>query len=92
MTEVGYESIEIAKRNGSWNILDDVEELKTPSDLAEALQNQGEAEAYFLSLSKSVKKGILQWLVLAKRPETRTKRIREITELAAQKMKPQQFR
>ena len=92
MTEVGYESIEIAKRNGSWNILDDVEELKIPSDLVEALQNQNEAEAYFLSLSKSVKKGILQWLVLAKRPETRTKRIREITELAAQKMKPQQFR
>jgi len=43
---------------------------------------------FFLSLSKSVRKAILQWLVLAKLPETRQKRIAEIVELAAQKQKP----
>jgi hypothetical protein len=35
---------------------------------------------------------MLQWLVLAKRPETRMKRITEIVALAAQGMKPKQFR
>jgi len=41
-----------------------------------------------LGLSKSVRKAILQWLVLAKRPETRQKRITEIVELAEQKLRP----
>lgn len=34
---------------------------------------------------------ILQWLVLAKRFETRQKRIAEIAEHAGQKTKPKQF-
>ncbi len=88
----GYESISKAKQNGSWTILDEVEELKIPEDLAEALTTQPGAEEYFLKLSKSVKKGMLQWLVLAKRPDTRQKRIAEIAELAAQQLKPKQFR
>lgn len=92
MTQAGYESIEIAKKNGSWSILDDVEELKIPKDLEKAFKSHAGAKAYFVSLSKSVKKGILQWLVLAKRPETRQKRIAEIAELAGQQLKPKQFR
>jgi|GEM_PF-3287905 len=46
---------------------------------------------YFLSLSKSVRKAMLQWLVLAKRAETREKRITEIVECAGKNMKPKQF-
>ncbi|SDE94761.1 YdeI/OmpD-associated family protein [Chitinophaga filiformis] len=92
MTQAGYESIEVAKRNGSWSILDDVEELKIPKDLEKAFRSHAGAKAYFVGLSKSVKKSILQWLVLAKRPETRQKRIAEIVELAGQQLKPKQFR
>ncbi len=92
MTPAGLVSIEIAKQNGSWLILDDVEELKIPEDLAEEFKNKPGSKEYFLSLSNSIKKSILQWLVLAKRPETRRKRITEIAELAAQKLKPKQFR
>ena len=88
MTEAGYKSIEIAKQNGSWTILDEVEELLIPQDLEIALKNKPNAEDFFLSLSKSVRKAILQWLVLAKRPETRQNRITEIAELASQKLKP----
>ena len=43
-------------------------------------------------LSRSDKRNILQWLVLAKRSETRQKRIVEIVELARQGQKPKQFR
>jgi uncharacterized protein YdeI (YjbR/CyaY-like superfamily) len=92
MTQAGYESIETAKQNGSWTILDDVEELKIPKDLANEFKNKPGAKDYFIGLSKSVRKSILQWLVLAKRPETRQKRINEIAELASHKLKPKQFR
>lgn len=91
MTEAGYISIEIAKQNGSWTILDAVEELIIPKDLETALKVKSDAMDYFLSLSKSVKKAMLQWLVLAKRDETRQKRIAEIVELAVKKQKPKQF-
>ncbi|WP_316834346.1 YdeI/OmpD-associated family protein [Pedobacter nutrimenti] len=88
MTEAGHKSIEIAKQNGSWTILDEVEELMVPKDLEMELKNRPSSERFFIGLSRSVKKAILQWLVLAKRPETRQKRIAEIVDLAAQQQKP----
>ena len=91
MTEAGYASIDVAKQNGSWTMLDDVEELIVPEDLKERLNTNSIAKTFFNNLSKSSKKAMLQWLVLAKRPETRQKRIAEIVGLAAQKLKPKQF-
>jgi uncharacterized protein YdeI (YjbR/CyaY-like superfamily) len=92
MTEAGLKSIEVAKTNGSWTNLDEVEELIVPMDLAQALIAEPSAEDYFNGLSKSIRKMMLQWIVLAKRPETREKRIAELAKQAAQKMKPKQFR
>lgn len=91
MTQAGHESIEIARRNGSWTILDEVEELIIPPDLEKAFRKHKGSKEYFLSLSKSVRKMLLTWIVLAKRPETRQKRIDEIAGRAGQKMKPAQF-
>jgi uncharacterized protein YdeI (YjbR/CyaY-like superfamily) len=88
MTKAGFESIEIAKQNGSWTILDEVEELIIPQDLEQAFITQQGSKDYFLSLSKSVRKAILQWIVLAKQPATRQKRIAEIAELASKQLKP----
>lgn len=88
MTEAGYKSIETAKQNGSWTLLDEVEELIVPYDLEEAFKTHEGSKDYFSSLSKSSKKMILQWIVLAKRPETRQKRITEIATLAAKHEKP----
>jgi uncharacterized protein YdeI (YjbR/CyaY-like superfamily) len=91
LTAAGYTSVETAKANGSWTILDDVEKLIIPKDLEiQFLSNPGSGD-FFLSLSKSVRKAMLQWLVLAKKADTRQKRITEIAELAAQKLKPKQF-
>ncbi len=92
MAEAGLEVIERAKQNGSWSILDKVEELEIPKDLSKEFKARPGSRQYFLSLSKSSRKAILQWLVLAKRPETREKRLTEIAELAAQNLKPKQFR
>jgi uncharacterized protein YdeI (YjbR/CyaY-like superfamily) len=92
MTEAGLESVERAKQNGSWTILDQVEELHVPEDLLAAFEVNTGAKEYFTSLSKSVKKMLLYWVVSAKRPETRQNRINEIAVLAAQNLKPKQFR
>jgi uncharacterized protein YdeI (YjbR/CyaY-like superfamily) len=92
MTHAGFHSIEIAKENGSWHVLDEAEALTMPMDLAKEFNAHPGSEDFFLSLSPSTKKNMLQWLVLAKRPETRQKRLIEIAALAAQKMKPKQFR
>lgn len=91
MQSAGYEIIEKAKENGSWIILDEVEELTIPEDLEKEFEANPGSKDFFMSLSKSVKKGILQWIVLAKRPETRQNRIKEIAILAAQNLKPKQF-
>lgn len=92
MSQAGFESIAKAKENGSWTILDEVEDLIIPEDLEAAFEANDGSKDFFLSISKSVRKAILQWLVLAKQQTTRQKRINEIAELATQKLKPKQFR
>jgi uncharacterized protein YdeI (YjbR/CyaY-like superfamily) len=92
MTKAGMERVETAKQNGYWTILDEAEALIIPNDLELEFQKSHNAKEYFLSLSRSDKRNILQWLVLAKRQETREKRITEIVELAEQNLKPKQFR
>lgn len=91
MTQAGFESVEIAKQNGSWTISDDVEELIIPQDLEHELDARPGAKDFFLNLSKSVRKVMLHRLVMAKQPATRQKRINEIVEEVAQKRKPKQF-
>jgi uncharacterized protein YdeI (YjbR/CyaY-like superfamily) len=91
IAEAGIKSIEIAKKNGSWTILDAVENLEIPLDLDQKLAQTPEAKDYFLSLSKSVQKQVLYWIISAKRPETRQKRIDEIVIAAANREKPTQF-
>ena len=91
MTHAGLACIQIAKQNGSWSILDSVEALEIPADLKEALTAHANAMNFFLSLRKSTKKALLQWIVLAKRAETRKKRIQEVATLASKQQKPKQF-
>lgn len=88
MTPAGLDAVDAAKANGSWTILDEVEELMLPQDLEQALQAQVGAAPFFDTLSRSHRRTLLQWLVLAKRPETRRKRIEGIAEACAQGRKP----
>ena len=81
MMPAGYASIEVAKKNGSWTILDEVEELIIPDDLEAAFAERPGSKDHFMSLSKSARKVLLSGLVFAKRPETRQKRIDEIVSL-----------
>jgi uncharacterized protein YdeI (YjbR/CyaY-like superfamily) len=92
MQEAGYQSIELAKENGSWTILDAVEALIVPEDLTVGFANYKGSIEYYNGLSNSAKKTLLYWLNSAKRTATRQKRILEIVENASNNMKPKQFR
>lgn len=92
ITEAGLQSVAVAKQNGSWTILDEIEALVVPQDLEAALNTKPAAKEYFEGLSKSVKKMYLYWVMSAKRPETRQKRISEIVENAALGTKPKALR
>jgi len=48
MTSAGYASIERAKENGSWSILDDAEALVIPQDLAGSIEHPGAGQGLFL--------------------------------------------
>lgn len=84
MAEAGLKSIEVAKENGSWTIIDSVENLEIPEELKQAFANHKGVMEYFESLSKSDKKFILHRIASAKREETRAKRVVEIIEKISQ--------
>jgi uncharacterized protein YdeI (YjbR/CyaY-like superfamily) len=83
MMPAGLAAIERAKANGSWEILDSVERMEVPDDLAAALDAHPPAAASFAAFPPSARKMLLGWLVTARRPDTRARRIEEIAESAA---------
>jgi uncharacterized protein YdeI (YjbR/CyaY-like superfamily) len=91
MAKAGFDCIATAKQNGTWSLMDDVENLIIPEDLSVALNANEGSMAFFQRQTKSMKKGMLYWVVAAKRVETRKKRIAEIARSAAQGIRPSQF-
>jgi uncharacterized protein YdeI (YjbR/CyaY-like superfamily) len=81
MLPAGKAAIEAAKANGAWTLLDDVENLVVPDDLAAALAARPGARERWDGLSRSIRRATLERLVHAKRPETRAKRIAEALDL-----------
>jgi len=83
MTTVGIEKVEAAKKDGSWNFLDDIENLVVPEDLKKNLDDDEKAFKNFEAFTTSKKKQILYWVASAKRQDTRDRRIKKIVESAA---------
>lgn len=79
----GAATIDAAKADGSWSLLDDVEDLVVPADLAAALDEAGARDTWE-AFPRSVKRVHLVRLVEAKRPATRAERLRVISAEAAQ--------
>jgi uncharacterized protein YdeI (YjbR/CyaY-like superfamily) len=92
MEPAGLAAIAAAKADGSWSRLDAVEALIVPDDLAAALGQLPDAALHFAAFPRSVRRGILEWIVQAKRPETRAARIAETARLAASNRRANQWR
>ena len=91
MEQAGMDSITIAKQNGSWTFLDAVEALEVPKDLKAAFDQHEIAQNFYNELSNSLKKGVLYWVISAKRQATREKRIQDIVDSALEGRLPKHF-
>jgi len=87
MYESGLKSIEIAKKNGSWNGLDEVESGVVPRDLSAAFEKHPIALHNYKNFAPSYRKSYLYWLNQAKREATRKKRISEIIDYCSRNIK-----
>lgn len=83
MTDAGRAVVERAKADGTWSLLDEVEQGILPPDLLAAFDAHPGAHERFDAFARSVRRSILVWIVQAKRPETRAARIAETVEKAA---------
>ncbi len=83
MAPAGLAAIERARANGAWTVLDDVENLVVPDDLAAALNANPPAEVHWTAFPPSARKAILWWIRQAQRPATRAARIEQAATLAA---------
>lgn len=87
MLPAGQAAIDQAKANGMWTLLDDVENLVVPDDLAAALAGTGSARANWDGFSPSARRMMLGWVVQARRSETRADRIARIADGASRNEK-----
>ena len=92
MAAAGLAKVEAAKQDGSWTMLDAVENLEMPDDLARALKAFANARTHWDAFPRSVKRGILEWITQAKKPETRARRVEETARLAAENKRANQWR
>ena len=65
MLPAGLAAIEEAKRRGTWTLLDDVEDLVVPDDLAAAFDADPPARANWDAFSRSAPAALLEWIVQA---------------------------
>ncbi len=87
MAPAGLGKIDEARRDGSWSLLDDVEDMIEPPELTAALARSPSARRNYDGFPPSARKGILLWIGSAKRPETRARRIEETVRLAARNLR-----
>lgn len=88
MAPAGIATVERAKSNGTWTLLDSVERLEVPPDLAAALAARSPADVNFASWPPSVRKQALTSLAYARRPETRLARIQKLVDAARRNVRP----
>jgi len=92
MAPAGLAKIDAAKADGTWTLLDSVENLEVPDDLAAALDRFSAARANFEAFPRSARRGILEWIVQAKTAATRAKRVEETARLAQENQRANQWR
>jgi len=90
MAPAGLAAVAAAEADGSWTALDAIEDLVEPDDLRAALDADADARREWDGFPRSAKRAILEWVLSAKRPETRARRVAETAEQAAQGLRANQ--
>ncbi|MGB3186726.1 MAG: YdeI/OmpD-associated family protein [Ornithinimicrobium sp.] len=80
----GQAAIDRAHQDGTWTALDGVEAVLIPDDLAAAFSERPGSAQEFAAFPRGVRRGILEWIARAKRPQTRANRIAETATMAQQ--------
>lgn len=79
----GLAAIARAQQNGAWTSLDAAEAGTVPDDLAAALAADAAAARHFAAFAATARKMILTWVLGARQPATRARRVAETVRLAA---------
>ncbi len=85
MTKDGLEKVQQAKKTGLWDKSDRAEiNFEMPMELSDALAKNKKAKEFFEQLAPTYQKHFIGWITVAKRPETKEKRIAESIALLKQ--------
>jgi uncharacterized protein YdeI (YjbR/CyaY-like superfamily) len=79
LEDAGRAAIAAARADGSWALLDEVVQGIVPDDLAAAFAARPGSRQQWDAFPWSARRGMLEWLVTAKREDTRARRIAKIT-------------
>ncbi len=82
MTDAGRRAVAVAQANGWWTLMDSVEDLLEPDELATALDAVPAARAAWDRFPPSARKQMLFWVVTAAQPQTRARRVAAIVDKA----------
>jgi uncharacterized protein YdeI (YjbR/CyaY-like superfamily) len=88
MTPAGLALVDEAKRRGTWDQATTRRLDVTPTDLEAALAAAPAAAARWEQWSASPRRMYVYWVLAAKRPETRARRIAEVVRRAAAGLRP----
>ena len=88
MTPAGLVVVEAARADGSWSAYEAADSLVEPGDLSAALDAVPEARGCWDAWPRSLRKGLLWWVLSARRPETRARRVASVVEHAREGRRP----
>jgi uncharacterized protein YdeI (YjbR/CyaY-like superfamily) len=92
ITPAGLALIDLAKKTGTWEALTDVQNAVIPDDLQKLFNQHTTAFKNFQAFPPSSKRIILEWILNAKKPETRKQRITQTVALAEKNIKANHYR
>jgi uncharacterized protein YdeI (YjbR/CyaY-like superfamily) len=84
MTDAGLEAIHRAQADGSWSMQDAADALIEPDELSAALDANPEARRQWGAFPRSPRRALIWWVMSAKRPATRARRVAQIVDEAAE--------
>lgn len=92
MTPSGQAVIDRAMKEGTWEALEQVQSAVIPDDLRKLFNKNKTALKNFQAFPPSSKRIILEWILNARQPQTRERRIAQTVELAAKNIKANHYR